>query len=49
MHSPTEDEDDEVKDEFYNELEDVFEKLSPYHMKIVLGDLNAKVISSDQQ
>ena len=52
MHSTTEDKDDEVKDEFYNKLEIVFDKLSPYRMKIVLGDFNEKwdvKISLDQQ
>ena len=37
----------EVKDEFYNELEDVFDKHSRYHMKIVLGDFIAKVGPGD--
>ena len=44
MHSPTEHKDDEVKDEFYNELKEVFDKLS---MKIVLGNFYAKEIRED--
>jgi hypothetical protein len=32
-----------VKDSFYEELERVFDKFPKYHMKILLGDFNAKV------
>ncbi|PSN29055.1 hypothetical protein C0J52_27129 [Blattella germanica] len=32
-----------VNDEFYEELECVFDRLSRYHMKIVFGDFNAKI------
>jgi hypothetical protein len=32
-----------VKDRFYGELDHVFDKLPKYHMKILLGDFNAKV------
>jgi hypothetical protein len=32
-----------VKDSFYEELEHVFDKFPKYHMKILLGDFNAKV------
>ncbi|PSN57217.1 hypothetical protein C0J52_05015 [Blattella germanica] len=39
--------DDMIKDEFYEELEYVFDRLSRYHMKIVLGDFNAKEDSND--
>ena len=38
-----EDKGDKVKDEFYNELEDMFDELFWYHMKTVLGDFNAKM------
>jgi hypothetical protein len=31
-----------VKDSFYEELERVFDKLLKYHMKILLGNFNAK-------
>ena len=31
------------KDSFYAELEQVFDHLPKYHMKILLGDFNAKV------
>ena len=44
MHAPSEEESDESKDSFYEELEQVFFYHFPkYHMKILLGDFNAKV------
>jgi hypothetical protein len=42
VHAPTEDEIDDVKDRFYEELEWVFNKFSKYHITILLGNLNAK-------
>jgi hypothetical protein len=42
-HAPTEDKTDDVKNSFYEELECVFDKFPKYHMKILLGDFNAKV------
>ena len=43
MHAPSEKSDDS-KDIFYEELEQVFFYHFPkYHMKILLGDFNAKV------
>jgi len=33
----------ESKDSFYEELEQVFDHFAKYHMKILLGDFNAKV------
>jgi hypothetical protein len=43
VHAPTQDKTDDMKDSFYEELERVFDKFSTYHMKILLGDFNAKV------
>jgi hypothetical protein len=43
VHAPTADETDDVKDSFYEDVERVFDKFSKYHMKLLLGDLNAKV------
>jgi exonuclease III len=43
VHAPTEDKDDDIKDSFYEELEQVFGKFPRYHMKILVGDFNAKV------
>jgi exonuclease III len=44
-HAPTEDkrQKTKVKDNFYEELERVFDKFPKYHTKILLGDFNAKV------
>jgi hypothetical protein len=43
VHAPTGDTTDDVKDSFYEELDRVFDKFPKYHMKILLGDFNAKV------
>jgi hypothetical protein len=43
VHAPTEDKTDDVKDIFYEQLERAFDKFPKYHMKILLGDFNAKV------
>jgi exonuclease III len=47
VHAPTEDKIDDVEDRFYKELEHVFDKFLKYHMKILLGDFNAKVGRED--
>jgi exonuclease III len=47
VHAPTEDKIDDVKDSFYEELDRIFDKFPKYHMKIMLGDLNAKVGRED--
>ncbi|KAJ4434551.1 hypothetical protein ANN_23113 [Periplaneta americana] len=39
--------DDHKKDSFYEELEQTFDQLPRYHMKILLGDFNAKVGRED--
>jgi exonuclease III len=46
VHFPTEDT-TYVKDSFYEKLERVFNKVPKYHMKILLGDFNAKVRRKD--
>jgi hypothetical protein len=43
VHAQTEDEIDDIKDRFYEELEQVFDKFLKYHIKIVLGDFNARI------
>jgi hypothetical protein len=43
VHAPTEDKIDDIKDRFYEELEQEFQKFPKYHMKILLGDFKAKV------
>jgi hypothetical protein len=47
VRAPTEDKIDYIKDMFYEELEQVFDKLPKYHMKMLLGDFNAKVGRED--
>jgi exonuclease III len=47
VHAPTEDKDDDIKDSFYEELQQVFDQFPRYDMKILLGDLNAKVGRED--
>jgi hypothetical protein len=47
IHAPTEDKIGDVKDSFYEELESVFNKLPTYNMKILLGEINAKVGSEN--
>jgi exonuclease III len=47
MHAPTEDKNDDIKDSFYEELEQVFDQFPRYHMKILLGDFNAMVERED--
>jgi hypothetical protein len=44
VHAPTEDTDDDIKDDFYEELEQIFYQFPRYHMKMLLGDFNAKVV-----
>jgi hypothetical protein len=42
-HAPTEEKGGDSKDSFYEELEGGFDHFPKYHMKILLGDFNAKV------
>jgi hypothetical protein len=46
-HAPTVEKGDDSKDSFCEELEGVFDHFPKYHMKILLGDLNAKVGRED--
>jgi len=43
MHASSEEKSDESKYSFYKKLEQVYEHFPKYHMKILLGDFNAKV------
>jgi exonuclease III len=47
VHAPNEDKIDDIKDRFYEELERAFDKFPKYHMKMLLGDFNAKVGRED--
>ena len=43
VHALSEKKNDGSKDSFYEELERVFQHFPKYHMKILLGDFNAKM------
>ena len=43
VHARSEEKSEEVKDSFYEELEEVFDQFPKYYMKILLGDFNAKL------
>ena len=43
VHAPNEEKSDNSKDSFCEELEQVFDNLPKYHMKILLRNFNAKV------
>jgi len=43
VHAPSEEKSDESKYSFYEKLEQVFDHFPKYHMKILLGDINAKL------
>jgi hypothetical protein len=47
VHAPIEDKSDDSKDSFYEELEQVFDHFPQYHIKIMLGDFNAKLGGAD--
>jgi hypothetical protein len=47
VHAPTEDTDDDIKDSFYEKIEQVFDQFPRYHMKVLLGDYNAKLGMED--
>jgi hypothetical protein len=43
VHAPTENKDDDIKDSFYKELEQVFHHFPTYNMAILSGHFNATV------
>jgi hypothetical protein len=43
VHAPNGDKADDIKDSIYEELEQVFDQFPRNHMKILLGDIIAKV------
>jgi exonuclease III len=47
MFMPQQDKTENMKDSFYEELERVFDEFLKYHIKILLGDFNAKVGRED--
>jgi hypothetical protein len=42
VHAPTKDKDDDIRDSFYKEPEQIFDQFPRYNMKILLGDLNKR-------
>ena len=47
MHAPSEEKIDASKDRFCEELEQIFNHFPKYHMKIRLGDFDAKLGRED--
>jgi len=47
VHAPSEEKSDDLKDSFYEELVQGFYNFPKYHMKILLGNFNAKVRRED--
>jgi hypothetical protein len=43
VHTPTDDKSVDTKDRFYEELKHISDQFLKYHMKIMLGDSNAKI------
>jgi hypothetical protein len=43
VHAPSEEKSDDSKDNFYEDLEQVFYLFPKYHMTILLGDFSEKV------
>ena len=43
VYAPTEESEEEEKDNFYEDLDKTFQKVSKHDMIIILGDLNAKI------
>ena len=43
VHAPTEEKDDDEKDNFYEDLDQIYEECPKRDIKIILGDLNAKI------
>jgi len=47
VHTPTEDKTDDIRDNFYKELELVFYQFLKHHTKILLGDFTVNVGPED--
>ncbi|XP_064106949.1 craniofacial development protein 2-like [Macrobrachium nipponense] len=43
LHAPTEDSEEDTKDRWYSEVQEVLNKVPGHDMLIILGDMNAKV------
>jgi hypothetical protein len=49
VHAGTEDKIHDMTDSFYVELERVYDKFPKYHIKILLGNFNAKVVREERK
>ena len=47
VNAPTEEKNDDSKDGFYEDLEEVFDRFLDYHMTTLLGDFNSKLGRED--
>ena len=47
-YAPTNDNTDETKEEFYNQLHDIMSNLGDKNMNVIMGDFNAKIGSDNQ-
>jgi exonuclease III len=47
IHAPTEEKEIETKGEFYEKLEEVYDRIPKYDTIIIMGDVNAKVGTKD--
>ncbi|PNF38233.1 hypothetical protein B7P43_G11852 [Cryptotermes secundus] len=43
VHAPTEEKEEEVKDYFYQQMEETYDSIQSNDIKFILGDLNAKI------
>ncbi|CAH0552542.1 unnamed protein product [Brassicogethes aeneus] len=47
IHAPTEEKDEEIKNEFYERLETIMNNITDGDIKIIMGDANAKIGKED--
>lgn len=47
VHAPTEETEDAIKDAYYDQLEEVYDAAPRHDVKIIMGDLNAKIGRED--
>jgi endonuclease/exonuclease/phosphatase family metal-dependent hydrolase len=48
-HAPTNEKDDQEKESFYEDLEEVYNRIPRYDMVIIMGDFNAKIGKQEYQ
>jgi exonuclease III len=47
VHVPTEDKSDEIKEQFFEDLQKVYDRIPRHYIVILLGDMNAKIGRED--